>query len=361
MQEEINKANEISIKQLFNIILNSKRRIAIITVLVAALGVVYALILPVQFVSSAKVLPEIAQSGGAKLFGGISSLAGLAGLDIDNLGNTDAVRPNLYPDIVNSTPFAIHILNKPVVTQDGEQFQSLGHFLNKQGKNNGAAKFFSSIFSIFSSKKAGGGAYEKLVENPGNKPFKFTKSQELTLKDFKSRVVSSIDKKTGVIGLSVQMEDPEVAGLIAKESLDYLTEYVVEYRTEKLKKYEQFLNERMSEAKKKYENTRYNLSNYKDRNKNIILLVPKTEEDQLKYDFDMAYGLYLEVSKKLEQTRIQAQNETPVLKTLEPPTIPLMKSEPKRTTIVISFAVMGFILASFLSLYKGIDWKSLDF
>ena len=33
---------------------------------------------------------------------------------------------------------------------------------------------------------------------------KFTKSQELTLKNFKSRVVSSIDKKTGVIGLSVQ-------------------------------------------------------------------------------------------------------------------------------------------------------------
>lgn len=106
---------------------------------------------PVQFSSGAKVLPEIVQSGGSKLFGGFSSIAGLAGLDIDNLGNTDAVRPNLYPDIVQSTPFVIHILNMPVQTSDGTKYESLGHYLTL-GKKTALGQMVSSIFDIFKIK-----------------------------------------------------------------------------------------------------------------------------------------------------------------------------------------------------------------
>jgi uncharacterized protein involved in exopolysaccharide biosynthesis len=358
MQEEtIEKQNEISIKQLFNIILNSKKKIAIITFLVATLGVVYALILPVQFVSSAKVLPEIAQSGASKL-GGLGALAGLAGLDLDNMSNADAVRPNLYPDIVSSTPFAIQILNIPVVTKEGEKYPSLGHFLNKEGKKS----FITNILESFSSPKLlAADKYTLFAENADNKSYRFTKKQVATLKNFKARVGSTFDKKTGVIELSVKMGDPEVAGLIAEQSLANLTKYVVDYRLEKIKKYESFLEDRLNEAKRKYENARFNLNNYKDRNKNMFLLVPKAQEEQYKNDYDMAYGLFIEVSKKLEQTKIQAQNETPVLKVLEPPTIPLIKSEPKRTVIVISFAILGFILACLYSLFKGINWKSIEF
>ncbi len=362
MQDEIqNKTNEISIKQLFNILLSSKKRIAIITFLVAALGVMYALIQPVQFSSGAKVLPEIVQSSGSKLFGGFSSIAGLAGLDIDNLGNSDAVRPNLYPDIVQSTPFVVHILNLPVVTKDGEKYESLGHFLNYGNKKTAVGKVISGFFDLFSADKKKKEGFTKINEIAQNKPFTFTKSQELTVKNFQARVGSSIDKKTGVISISVKMPDPNVAGFVANQTLEYLKEYVVDYRLEKLKTYEKFLNEKTAEAKRRYENARYNLSNFRDRNKNLFLLVPKTQEEELKYEYDLAFGLYLEVSKKLEQTRIQAQNETPVLKMLEPAKIPLLKSEPRRTIIVLTFAIIGFIGACLYSLFKGIDWDSIEF
>lgn len=361
MQEQENKNSEISIKQLFSILANSKKRIALITVLLAGIGVFYSLMLPVQFSSGAKVLPEIVQSSGSKLFGGFSSIAGLAGLDIDNLGNTDAVRPNLYPDIVQSTPFVVHILNQPVTTKDGEKYPSLGHYLNNGGKKTAVGKMVSGFFDLFSSKKEKKDNYQIFQEIADNQTYQFTKLQELTIKNFQGRVVSSIDKKTGIISISVKMPDPAVAGFVANQSLEYLKKYVVDYRLEKLKTYEKFLSEKTFEAKKRYENARYNLSNFRDRNKNMFLLVPKTQEDELKNEYDLAFGIYLEVSKKLEQTKIQAQNETPVLKMLEPAKIPLMKSEPKRTILVLTFTIIGFIFACLYSLYKGIDWSAIEF
>lgn len=363
MQEESieNNSGEISIKQLFNIILNAKKRIVLTTIAITGLGIIYALMQPVQFSSGAKVLPEIVQSGGSKLFGGFSSIAGLAGLDIDNLGNTDAVRPNLYPDIVQSTPFVIHILNMPVTTKDGEKFESLGHFLNNGAKQTAVGKAISGFFDLFSSKDEKKANYTLFKEIAVGETYQFTKQQENTIKNFQGRVVSSIDKKTGVISISVKMPDPKIAGFVASESLDYLTKYVVDYRLAKLKLYEKFLTEKTAEAKRRYETARYNLSNFRDRNKNLFLLVPKNQDEELKYEYDLAFGLYLEVSKKLEQTKIQAQNETPVLKVLEPAKIPLKKSEPKRTIIVLTFAIIGFILGTLYSLFKGIDWKSIDF
>jgi uncharacterized protein involved in exopolysaccharide biosynthesis len=356
-----NKSGEISIKQLFNALLNSKSRIAIITFFMAGLGVIYALMLPVQFSSGAKVLPEITQSSGSKLFGGFSSIAGLAGLDIDNLGNTDAIRPTLYPDIVQSTPFVIHILNMPVETASGDKYPTLGHFLSNGGKMTAVAKAISSFTDLFSSKNSKKEEFKAFNEIAPNQTYQFTKLQENIIKNFQSRVVSTIDKKTGIIAISVKMPDPKIAGQVAKESLDFLTKYVVDYRLEKLKVYEKFLADRTAEAKKRYENAQYNLSNYRDRNKNMFLLVPKAQEDELKQEFDLSLGLFLEVSKKLEQTKIQAQNETPVLQILEPAKIPLMKSEPKRTIIVISFAIIGFIIACLYTIFKSIDWKSIDF
>jgi capsule polysaccharide export protein KpsE/RkpR len=362
MQEETRtEQSELTIKKFYNVLTTSKKTIALITILLAGLGIIYSLTLPVQFSSGAKVLPEIVQSGGAKLFGGFSSIAGMAGLDIDNLGNSDAIRPNLYPDIVQSTPFVITILNLPVETKGGKKFESLGHFLANGGEKTPVSKAIGDFFGIFSKKSVSNEQYVKFKELGPNQTYSFTKQQENTIKNFRGRVLSSIDKKTGIISINVKMPDPKIAGFVASQSLEYLKQYVIDYRLEKLKTYEKFLTDKAAEAKRRYETARFNISNYRDRNKNLFLLVPKTQEEELKNEYDLAFGLFLEVSKKLEQTKIQAQNETPVLKMLEPATEPLLKSEPKRSVIVISFTLIGFVLGCLYSLFRGIDWKSIEF
>jgi uncharacterized protein involved in exopolysaccharide biosynthesis len=360
--ENIEKSDsEISIKIIFDILLKSKKSIALATFTMALVGVFYSLLQPVQFTTSAKVLPEITQSSSSKLFSGFSSIAGLAGMDIDNLGNTDAIRPTLYPDIVQSTPFAIEILNRPIITSDGEKFETLGHYLAKGSKKTKLSSAISSFFDVFKSKENKKASYTKLNNVKEDQYQKFTKIQESIIRSFKGRVTSSIDKKTGVIALSVKMPDAKVAASVCNEALKSLRVYVVDYRLGKLSTYEKFLEQRTVEAKARYERARYNLSNFRDRNKNMILLVPKTQEDELKYEYDLAFGLYLEVSKKLEQTKIQAQNETPVLKILEPPTEPLRKSEPKRTIMVLTYTFIGLIFSVIYNIFKKIDWSTINF
>lgn len=353
----------MNLKTIYIILISSKKFIIVATMIAALVGIGYSLILPVIFTTTARVLPEITQSSSSRLFSGFSSIAGLAGLDIDNMGNTDAIRPMLYPDIVSSTPFAVHLLNTPVETVDGAKYESLGHFMTRDRKLGVISTLVNSISDFFKSEEGGAKkeSYSKIVLKEETEINKFTKIQTNLIKSVKSMVMSSIDKKSGVITLSVKQSDPKVTGILAHEALNFLKTYVVDYRLGKLKVYEKFLEDKTIEAKKRYENARYNLSSFRDRNKNMILLVPKTQEDELKYEYDLAFGLYLEVSKKLEQTKIQAQNETPVLKVLEPPVEPLTKSEPKRTIIVLTVTFLGFIMSIFYTLYKKIDWSTVEF
>ena len=46
-------------------------------------------------------------------------MAGLAGIDINSMagGGYDAIRPDIYPDILQSVPFALYVLQQPVYSQ----------------------------------------------------------------------------------------------------------------------------------------------------------------------------------------------------------------------------------------------------
>jgi hypothetical protein len=100
----------------------------------------------------------------------------------------------------------------------------------------------SGFFDLFSTKDKKKESYTFFDEITDGQIYAFNKLQEGTIKNFQGRVISSIDKKTGIITISVKMPDPKIAGFVANQSLEYLKKYVVDYRLEKLKTYEKFLN-----------------------------------------------------------------------------------------------------------------------
>jgi uncharacterized protein involved in exopolysaccharide biosynthesis len=72
------------------------------------IGAVYAFSKPNIYTTQISVMPEI-QSKGSSNLGGLGSLAGLAGINIDNVGGQDVIRPDLYPNILQSVPFALYL------------------------------------------------------------------------------------------------------------------------------------------------------------------------------------------------------------------------------------------------------------
>ena len=94
------------------------------------------------------------------------------------------------------------------------------------------------------------------------------------------------------------------------------------------------------------------MANFRDQNRFLALQTAKIEEQRLQADYILAQNLFNNLSQQYEQAKIRVEEETPVFKTLEPTTIPLKRSEPKRTLIVIGFGVIGLIIGVAISILK---------
>ena len=70
-------------------------------------GLVVAFSIPREYSTTVKLTPELR---GKSAGGGMSALASLAGVNLGSDASVDAVYPELYPDVLNSTPFMVCLL-----------------------------------------------------------------------------------------------------------------------------------------------------------------------------------------------------------------------------------------------------------
>ncbi len=290
-------------------------------------GIGYGLsyLVPEEYEATAKVLPEFSSGLGA--VGGLSDLASMAGISLGK-NNSEAIRPDLYPSILASMPFLLKLLATPQPTSDGKKVD-LVTYLDKEAKPLSAQQIAQGDTLIMLSKE-----------------------QERALKDLKSRVTAGIDKMSGVLTVGVSMPDPTLAAACATFGLDYLRTFVTEYRGGKKTEKVAFLRQQMAEAKNKYRRAEEVLNGYRDRNRNAYTNVAKIEEQRLQNDYLQAQTLYGELARQLEAARLQALEDSPVLKVLEPPMVPNWRSSPKRKFYALGFAIFGSLVALLFILFK---------
>lgn len=100
--------------------------------LVGLVGLIWAFSVPNQYTAQVVLMPELSTKNVAGL-GGLGSLAGLAGINLDNLTvGTDALRPDLYPNIVQSVPFVLYLLQQPVFPAESARPVSYGLYLERR-------------------------------------------------------------------------------------------------------------------------------------------------------------------------------------------------------------------------------------
>ncbi|AQG81683.1 GNVR domain-containing protein [Spirosoma montaniterrae] len=325
---------EIRVSDIIQFVKDSRRAMFLWGAALAIVGAIYAFTQPNEYTSTVRVMPELKSGSGGGGLGDLKSLAGLAGVSLDGLGgSSEAIRPDLYPDIMQSTSFMLHLLAQPVTTAENKKPQTLQQYLLSQGANTVMGRLGSLL-----------GSDDEPQPVPDDAAVRLTKKQEELTKKVAQRVGAVMDKKSGIVTITAQMTDPVVAATMAKQSLDYLTNYVTNYRTGKARKQANFLSQQVSNARRRYESAELALSAYRDRNRALFLNTAKIEEQRLQADYMLAQTVYNDLSKQLEQARIKVQEESPVFQVLEPARVPLRKSGPKRTMIVLGFGILGAIL-----------------
>lgn len=299
-------------------------------------GLVIAFSIPREYTASAMIAPELSDN---KSGGGLSSLAAMAGLNLNTTSGADAIYPDLYPDIVSSTPFITGLFNVQVKDLDEEVDTTLYCYLNDYQRMpwwsfliSVPIKSLGWVIALFTDEKQ---------EDATLDPFHLTKEEADIAKELSERINVSVDKKTGVTTLSVTMQDARISACLTDTVVRRLQDYITEYRTTKARQDFQFQEKLFERKKKEYEKAQENYAMFADANKNIILLSYRAEQERLENEMRLAYQVYTSVAQQLQMAEAKVQEITPVYTVIEPATIPIKAAKPRKAIMLLGIVFLA--------------------
>ena len=97
----------------------------------ALVGLILAISTPKEYTAKILIAPESSSRSTSSSMG---ALAAMAGVNLGASSTRDAISPDLYPDIVNSTPFLIGLFELPVQTKKDSVPMSLYTYMSEHQK-----------------------------------------------------------------------------------------------------------------------------------------------------------------------------------------------------------------------------------
>jgi uncharacterized protein involved in exopolysaccharide biosynthesis len=252
----------------------------------------------------------------------------------------------LYPNVLQSTPFILYLLDQPVVTSAGDKL-TVARLLDPDGDKPGV-----SLLNWLRPRPTA-----RPVQTPTgpNKPVQLTMQQQQLAEEIEKRISARLDTRSGVISITARMPDASAAATVAQQAMNYLTQYVTSYRTEKARQDLQFYSQRLNEARRRYQTAQYNVFHYNDQHKYLVVQAATMDRQRMEAELTIAQTVYTELSRQYEQARLKVQERTPVFKVLEPAKIPLLRVSPKRATLVLTYALAGLLLGIVYLLARQAD------
>lgn len=310
--------------------------IAVVVALVVAFSI------PKEYTTTVTLAPEL--SAGSKSLGGLSALAGMAGVNIGGAENGDALSPELYPDIVSSVVFVTELFPVQVEDSEGELHTDLYDYMQEHQR----AAWWQVVISF--PFKCLGWVVSLFKDEPDQQgsgtidPFRLTEEETKIVQAINQRIAVAVDKKTSVITLSVTMQDPLISASLTDTVMTRLQAYITEYRTNKSRHDLEFTQTLYDEARQKYYEAQQTYANYVDMNQDITLRSVRTKEERLRNEMTLAYNLYNQTAQQLQLAKAKVQENTPVYTVVQPATVPLKASKPSKLMILVGFVFLSVVI-----------------
>lgn len=314
-------------------------------------GRIYLVILPITFVLSCLLIISIPRYYGCEVTmapelsnsSSLGSMAGLAssfGIDLaGSLHSEDAISPNLYPDLVTSTDFVVSLFPVEVVTKDGKKETYYEHLKNQK------AAWWVMGFNLIKKCFQDADTVRFTGREPVNS-FMLTKSQQDIVKIMGGKIKCSVDKKTDVISVYVEDQDPIVCAAMADSVRVRLQDFITEYRTKKACHDLAQVKKLYQEAKASYEKARQIYGSYADKNQDLVLESYRSKQEDLENDMQLRYNIYSGLVSQMQAAQAKVQERTPAFTTLKCATVPLKPAGPKRMLFVAAMTILAFLLTT---------------
>jgi Uncharacterized protein involved in exopolysaccharide biosynthesis len=346
-----NVEKEIDLVELGQTIWKKRRFIIKISIIGFVIGVIVAFSIPKEYTTSVILAPEAKPSGP---MGNMGALAAMAGVNLQQ-SSQDAISPDLYPDILSSTPFIIGLFDVKVIDERRGINTTLYEYLDKHQKGPWWGYIFaipSKIMGLFSSSS------DKIKKEINREDVKLTHKDYSVLNSIKNRIHVSVDKK-GVITLSSTMQSPDISAFIADTVTSYLQEYIIKYRTHKARQDLVFSEKLYQEAKADYYKAQQEYTTYSDKNLDIVSARYGATKERLQNEVTLAYNVYNQMAQQLQMAKVKVQDTTPVYTIIQPPVIPIIPEKPNKKLIVLGFIFIAFLGSCVWIIMK--DYLNLSF
>lgn len=359
--------DRVSLSDIITSVWSSRKLLLYITIAFALYGVVRSLATPEEFTSSASLMPNVEQ--GSQLPSMLQQFSGIIGNIQTQPGQQ--ISTQLYPEIIFSTPSLYHLMNMEIYVpeldstldvrsylEDHRPISSMaavtGFFLKYtvhlpltllEGLQQGVA-WAASGFSSGGSGDSSASARTVTAEQPDGTQsrYRLSVAEVSFMQELTDRIETNYNNDTGLFEVRVQIPNPEVSADMTEAVIQYLTNYITEYRTEKLVRNLDFIEERYEEVEKEFTEAQEKLAEFRDRNVHLTSARVISEEQRLESDYQLKFNLFNGIAQQKEEAKLRLQEETPVFKVMEPVSVPSTRSSPRRTLMVILFTFFGFFV-----------------
>ena len=318
--------DEIDLLTVFNILAQQKWSILKITGLFTTIGIIYSLLATPYFQSTISLYPAGEISEISSGFGG--NLRGLA--ESFGIGGLGAAPTYNIPDIINSRR-----LKKDIV------LKSWTNSLYPNGSN--LIKFWEIDKSIWF---APGKWISKLLPSGGFSADPYHQYIETAIEDL-GKLISVDEEVSGLITVSVLMEDPGLSSGIANYIAEFVKDFIsVEQHREAVKN-KAFIYDQQMQAKEELSLSEQELTEFRKQHP-ITLDTPDLQlaRGRLIRNIEENQAVYITLRQQYEIAKIEEAKENLLVNILDVAEPAVEKAKPKRSLIVIFAGFMGLVFST---------------
>lgn len=287
----------------------------------AVLGVVRLKMKTPEYEAQVKILPYRSSSSS----GGLSGLAGLAGIRLPVNGGEQTITVELYPEVAKTLAF------KVAVAESELSFPSRG------GRMKLRTFLEDSVAARKAREKAAAGAARDSFPD-GVAPY--APEYLGVLSGVASRVEVLFERRTSIVTVKGRLPDQVAAAELAHVASQRLMESVRAVDIRKAEEQLRFVQQAYAASVERYNAAQLALARYVDRNRVLNSAVSQVERSRLERESELAFEVYQQLSRELEQAKTRLSQDTPVFSVLEPATVP---TRPVGAGLIKTVVVAGFL------------------
>jgi uncharacterized protein involved in exopolysaccharide biosynthesis len=292
-------------EQVLGDIIARKWRILIFVLLATVFAVAVSYLLPNRYRAEATILPE-AGSGKSSMLGGFADIAAMAGVSTNEMKLS-----KLFPTILMSETVLREAIFHRYTVEGSADAQNLIEFL-------------------------------RIDQGSTEKDF------DAAVKEMRSRLEATLDYRTDVVTVTLEMEQSQLAADVANQLLKEMDRFLRETRRTKVSEQKKWLDERLSQVRTSLERAEETLKEFRVKNRQTAdspqLLL---EQERLVRQVQINSTIFIELTKQYEIARVEEIKNTPLVNLLDPARAPTTRYKPKRTTIAVSAVLVSLLSAVF--------------